>query len=272
VVHIKLNHLRQNLAGRLIGHRIYYLEQTGSTNDDAFRLGSEGEPEGTVVIAGTQTAGKGRMSRSWHSPPQANIYTSIILRPGFEVRRAPQISIAAGVAVAETLEQYCPEKVQLKWPNDVLIAGRKICGILSQVKMSADAIDFIVAGIGINVNMDKEQFPADIHETGTSLSIEASRRIPRTDLIIRLYENMSKWYRELLAEGFGAVRDKWLSLSPMIGLPVAVRFHDETITGTAAGLGDDGSLAVVTGDNKTTMVSAGDATILKKVEDYASGH
>lgn len=171
MVHIKLNHLRQNLAGRLIGHRIYYLQQTGSTNDDAFRLGSQGEPEGTVVIAGTQTAGKGRMSRAWHSPPQANIYTSIILRPGFDVRRAPQISIAAGVAVAETLEQYCPDKVQLKWPNDVLIAGRKICGILSQVKMSADAIDFIVAGIGVNVNMDKEQFPADIHETATSLSI-----------------------------------------------------------------------------------------------------
>lgn len=264
--------LSKNHAGRPIGHKIYFYEQTGSTNDDAFGLGSEGQPHGTVVIADTQTTGRGRMSRSWHSPPGANIYTSILLRPEFTPARAPQISIAAGVAVAETLHKYCPDKVQLKWPNDVLIAGKKICGILSQMKLSAEAIDFVVVGIGINVNMVKGQLPEELRETATSLSIETGHELARSELIICLFENMAKWYRKLTEEGFDPVKNKWLSLSPMIGWPVTVRFHDETISGRAAGLGDDGSLAVVTGSSETIFVSAGDATIIKKAEDYAAGH
>lgn len=264
--------LRQNLAGRPIGHKIYFYEQTGSTNDDAFELGTAGEPHGTVILAERQVTGKGRMNRSWHSPPGANIYTSILLRPEFEPARAPQISIAAGIAVAETLHKHCPDTVQLKWPNDVLIAGRKICGILSQMKLCADAIDFVVVGIGINVNISRAELPEELRETATSLLIETGRELSRVDLIICLFENMAKWYRKLTEDGFDTIREKWLSLSPMIGGPVAVRFHDETILGRAYGLGDDGSLAVVTDADETVYVAAGDATILKKAKDYAAGH
>lgn len=264
--------LKQNLAGSPIGHKIYFYEQTGSTNDDAFELGVAGEPHGTVVLAERQVTGKGRMNRSWHSPAGANIYTSILLRPEFEPARAPQISIAAGVAVAETLHKHCPDTVQLKWPNDVLIAGRKICGILAQMRLCADAIDFVVVGIGINVNMSKADLPEELRESATSLLIETGRKLSRAELIICLFENMAKWYRTLTDDGFDTVREKWLSLSPMIGEPVAVRFHDETISGRAGGLGDDGSLVVVTNTNKTVFVSAGDATIIKKAKDYAAGH
>lgn len=256
--------LKQNLAGKFIGHQIHYYEEVGSTNDEAFRMGMNGAPEGTVLIAECQSAGKGRMQRVWHSPAGANIYTSIILRPMFDVLRAPQISIATGVAVAETLIPYCPGKVMLKWPNDVLIDGKKVCGILSQMKMSGNAIDFIVVGVGINVNLNREQFPTDIQSIATSLAMEAGREISREELIISLYENLSKWYKELLQRGFGPIKEKWLSLSPMIGQTVSVLFREEAVSGKAIGLGEDGSLMLLTDKNETIQVSAGDATVKKE--------
>ncbi|MEN6469795.1 MAG: biotin--[acetyl-CoA-carboxylase] ligase [Smithella sp.] len=256
--------LKQRFAGKFIGHQLHYYEEIGSTNDEAFRLGVQGAPEGAALIAERQNAGKGRMQRVWHSPAGANIYTSVILRPHFEMACAPQISIAAGVAVAETLNPYCPDKVMLKWPNDVLIEGKKVCGILSQMKMSGNAIDFVVVGIGINVNLNREQFPQDIQSIATSLAIGSGRKISREELIVSLYENLAKWYKQLLQSGFDPIKEKWLALSPMIGKPVAVMFHGEAAGGKAIGLGEDGSLILLTDKNKTIHVSAGDATILKR--------
>ncbi|MEE9911420.1 MAG: biotin--[acetyl-CoA-carboxylase] ligase [Deltaproteobacteria bacterium] len=256
--------LQQGLAGQFICHPLYYYEEIGSTNDEAFRIGMTGAPEGTALVANSQSAGRGRMQRVWHSPAGANIYTSIILRPAFETARAPQISIAAGVAAAETLSDYCPDRVHLKWPNDVLIGGKKVCGILAHMKMAGDAIDFVVVGTGINVNLDREQFPPDIRKIATSLAMETGREISRLQVIIRLYENMAKWYRELALNGFGAVREKWLALSPMIGQPVSVLYGEEVVSGKALGLDDDGSLILLAPGNKTISVSAGDATILKR--------
>ena len=171
--------LKKILAGKIIGHQIHYYEEVSSTNDEAFILGSAGAPEGTVLIAEKQSAGKGRMQRAWHSPAGSNIYTSIILRPQIEPARVPQISILAGVAAAEVLESYCPDRIKLKWPNDVLIDGKKVCGILSQVKTAASEVDFIVLGIGINVNISYSQFPKEICNLATSLTIETGREISR---------------------------------------------------------------------------------------------
>ncbi len=263
-MNLKVESLKHQLAGKFIGHQLHYYEEIGSTNDEGFRLGIQGASEGTVLIAESQNAGKGRMQRVWHSPAGANIYTSIILRPKFETVRAPQISIAAGVAVAETLNHYCQGKVQLKWPNDVLIGGKKVCGILAQMKMSAGAIDFVVLGIGINVNLSSEQFPSDIQAIATSLAIETGREISRLELIIRLYENLTKWYKQLLQNGFSPIKEKWLSRSSMIGKPVSVLFREEAVSGTAIGLDDDGALILLAAGNKEMKVSAGDATILKR--------
>lgn len=255
---------KQSLTGKFIGNRLHYYEEIGSTNDEAFRLGVGGAPEGTLLIAESQSAGKGRMQRVWHSPAGTNIYTSIILRPTFEPSSAPQISIAAGVAAAETLSLYCPGRVCLKWPNDILIGAKKVCGILAQMKMSESAIDFVVVGIGINVNMNYEQFPEDIQEIATSMAIETGREISRLELIISLYENLTKWYKQLQQNGFGRIKEKWLSLSSMIGKPVSVMFREEAISGKAVGLDEDGSLILLTSGNETLKVSAGDATILKR--------
>jgi BirA family biotin operon repressor/biotin-[acetyl-CoA-carboxylase] ligase len=255
--------LRKSLAGKFFGHQLYYYSETGSTNDEAFSLGIAGVSEGTVVIADSQNKGKGRMQRVWHSPAGSNIYTSVILRPRIELSKASQIPIAAGVAVAETLETYCPGKIKLKWPNDVLIGGKKVCGILAQMKMSSDAIDFVVLGIGINVNLSRKQFPQDIQEIATSLAVETGREISRPELIISLYENLAKCYNQLLQKGFGPIKEKWLELSPMIGQRVQVIFKDETIEGKATGLDDDGSLILTTEGNKEIKIFAGDTTIIK---------
>ena len=256
--------LKQQLDGKFIGHRLYYYEEIGSTNDEAFRLGSAGAPEGTALIANSQSAGKGRMQRVWYSPAGSNIYTSIILRPQIEPARAPQISILAGVAVADILESYCPDRIKLKWPNDVLINGKKVCGILSQMKTIVSEVDFIILGIGINVNISYNEFPKEICNIATSLAIETGREISRQELIIRLYENLAKWYKQLLGDGFGRIKEKWLSMSPMIGQTVQVMFQEEAVSGKAIGLDEDGSLILLAAGNKKLKVSAGDATIVNR--------
>jgi BirA family biotin operon repressor/biotin-[acetyl-CoA-carboxylase] ligase len=204
------------------------------------------------------------MKRVWHSPAGSNIYTSIILRPKIESAKAPQISILAGVAVADVLESYCPDRIKLKWPNDVLIDGKKVCGILSQIKTAASEVDFIVLGIGINVNISYSQFPKEICNLATSLAIETGREISRQELIISLYENLGKWYKHLMQDGFGRVKEKWLSMSPMIGELVQVMFQEEAVSGKAIGIDEDGSLILLATGNKELKVSAGDATIVNR--------
>lgn len=257
--------LEMNLTGKLIGHKLYYFPEIGSTNDEAYSLGVAGAPEGTVVVADSQTKGKGRMARVWHSPAGSNIYTSLILRPNLKPADAPQISLVAGVAVAELLEQYCSGRVELKWPNDVLVAGKKICGILAQMKTAGEDVDFVVVGIGINVNIRPDQFPMEIHDIVMSLSSETGREINRNDLLIDLYENFTKWYKKLLQNGFAAIKERWLDLAPMIGQDVQIMFQNEKIIGKALDLADDGSLIVLTTPgNEKLKISAGDATILNK--------
>ncbi len=256
--------IEKSLVNEFIGRPLYYYPEIGSTNDEAFRLGIAGAPEGTVVIADSQTKGKGRLQRLWHSPPGSNIYTSILFRPNFAPDQAPRISIAAGVAVAEILSQYCPGLVQLKWPNDVLLNNKKLCGILAQIKTSANSIDFVVLGIGINVNIDYNQLPCEIQSIATSLAIETGREIGRMELIISLYENIAKWYKELMQSGFDTIKGKWLNFAPMISQNVQVMFRDELVRGKALGLDDDGSLIISTVNNGTVKVSAGDATIIKE--------
>jgi BirA family biotin operon repressor/biotin-[acetyl-CoA-carboxylase] ligase len=258
--------LENKLAGKLIGHKIHFYQEIGSTNDEAFDLAAAGSPEGTVVIADSQTKGKGRLQRVWHSPAGSNIYTSIILRPYLEPQSAPQISILAGVAVAEIMDNFCPGMVNLKWPNDILLKGKKVCGILAQMKTSASRVDFIILGIGINININYNQLPQDIKNTATSLSIETGRNISRQELIIGLYENLAKWYKKLIADGFSAVKEKWLSMAPMIGKRVQIMSGDEVISGKALGIDEQGSLLLLTAEDRKIKISAGDVTILKETQ------
>jgi BirA family biotin operon repressor/biotin-[acetyl-CoA-carboxylase] ligase len=256
-----LEELKERLSGKHFGRQLHYYSKTDSTNDKAFALGIAGAPEGTVVIADRQSRGKGRLQRSWHSPPGVNIYTSLILRPRIASSEAARIPIMAGIAVAEVLDKYYPSKIKLKWPNDVLLNNKKVCGILSQAKISEGKIDFIVLGIGINVNIAYNQFLEEIRDSATSLAIETGMAISRQELIISLYENLEKWYKKLLQKGFDPIKERCLKLMPMIGQTVQVVFKDETIVGKATDIDEDGALILIAKGNKEIKVSAGDATI-----------
>ena len=259
-----LEELEKRLSGKPFGHKIHYYSETDSTNDKAFALGIAGAPEGTVVIADRQSSGKGRLQRSWHSPPGVNIYTSLILRPRIASSEAARIPIVAGIAVAEVLDKYSPSRIKLKWPNDVLLNNKKVCGILSQAKIAGKKIDFIVLGIGININIGQNELPLEICDSATSLIMETGREISRQELIISLYENLEKWYKQLLQKGFIRIKEKWLEMTPMIGQTVQVIFQDEKIEGKATGIDDEGSLIILAERNKEIKVYAGDATILKR--------
>jgi BirA family biotin operon repressor/biotin-[acetyl-CoA-carboxylase] ligase len=259
-----LKELNERLTDNFIGRDIHYYDETESTNDVAFSLGIDGAPEGTVILADSQRGGKGRFQRSWHSPPASNIYTSIILRPGIRLSNASQIPILAGVAVAEVLDSYCPGKISLKWPNDVLINEKKISGILSLAKFTANHLDLIILGIGINVNMNQGRFSEEIREVATSLAIETGREISRQDVLISLYENLEKWYKKLLFDGFETIKEKWLSMSPMMGNKVRISFLGEAIHGAAIGIDDSGSIIIRNDRNEIIRVTAGEATILKR--------
>ena len=255
--------LQSRLAGRRMGWRIHYLPVVDSTNHLALKLAHEGAAEGTVVFADCQTRGRGRLQRVWQSPPGCNLYASILLRPAIDPADAARITLMAGVAVAEMISIFCPESVGLKWPNDVFIRGRKVCGILAEMKTTGRALDGIVVGIGLNVNITGEDFDPVFRKAATSLREETGRIFPREDLAFLLCDSFEKWYRIFLVEGFAPVRERWLSRSGMIGSRVRLLFQGEVQEGVVVGIDHDGALLLDDELGAVRRIIAGDASIVK---------
>ncbi|MEN6467316.1 MAG: biotin--[acetyl-CoA-carboxylase] ligase [Syntrophaceae bacterium] len=255
--------LKSFLSCSIFGRQVQLLEETVSTNNQALSLAFKGAPEGTAVVAECQTGGKGRMSRSWFSPPGKNIYTTVVLRPDMQLSLSPQVTIVAGVAVAELLEGYCPGRVSLKWPNDVLIGGRKICGILAESRSSAVKIEYIVVGIGINVNMEEADLDEGLRDIATSLKMETGQDFIREEVAARLYESFEKWYLIHRRSGFAPVREKWLECSGMAGKEISYTSQGGTVKGRVAGMDHDGALLCIV-DGKTKRLSAGEITLAGK--------
>ncbi len=247
---------------RLGGH-LHFLPTTGSTNVIAHQLALAGAPEGDVVMADSQKKGRGRLERTWQSPPGRNLYLSIILRPLIAPAIAPQITLMAGVAVAELLSSYCPGQVAVKWPNDILINGKKICGILTEMKSSGTDVDFVILGIGININMDREDFDEVLRDTATSLKIETGIIGDRLTVAGKLFELLEKWYRVFLAEGFQGLRAHFLAYTDMVGKPIRVVFRDDVQTGVAVGIDDDGTILMKDDKGVIQRVTAGDIFMTK---------
>jgi BirA family biotin operon repressor/biotin-[acetyl-CoA-carboxylase] ligase len=256
--------LASHLSGKHIGSAIHFLDEADSTNEVAFRLAVNGVSEGTVVIAERQTKGKGRLNRVWQSPPCCNLYTSIILKPQIDPAFAPQITLMTGVAVAEFLSRYRSADITLKWPNDVQIGGKKVCGILTEMKTSADrCVDFIIVGIGMNINMKKEDFDESFREVSTSLKEEMGKDVSRLDVTVELYNHFEKWYATWLTEGFNPVREAWLEYSSMVGKHVQLVFHGNIQTGQVIGIDEYGALLLRDENRNIKKIMAGDASIVK---------
>ena len=259
---IRENDLSDIVAGGTIGKEIIFLPEVDSTNIYASKLARDGMPEGVVVIADCQKKGKGRLNRVWQSPPGKNLYTSIILRPSITSHLAPQLTLTAGVAVAELLSQYCPGTVMLKWPNDVQINMRKVCGILTEMRIKRGKIDFIIVGLGININMKKEEFQEEFRESSTSLNEETGNRISRTDIAVKLYRIFEKWYETYLDKGFPPVREAWLGYSGILNKNITVHYKKDLYKGRVIGIDEYGALLLFDEKNETKRILAGDVSLI----------
>jgi BirA family biotin operon repressor/biotin-[acetyl-CoA-carboxylase] ligase len=242
----------------LIGKKIHYLKEVDSTNIYAWKLAGNGSDEGDVVVAESQNKGRGRNKHVWQSPPGCNLYTSIILRPSIKPSLAPQLTLMAGVAVAELLTQYCPDKVFLKWPNDVLIGGKKICGILTEMSLKHGAVDFVVVGIGININIKKTDLDQDYRHRATSLLEETGREVSRSSFASALFRTFETWYTSYISEGFVVIKDRWTAFSGIVGKEIAVSDGDKVRRGTVLGINDCGGLVVIDSNKKTHQIVSGD--------------
>ena len=255
------------LGTKWLGCEIHHLECTDSTNRVALELARDGCAHGTSVIAEAQTAGRGRMGRSFYSPPYANLYTSIVLRPVAPVTDAPAWILASAVGVANALVETLgrAEGVEIKWPNDVLIGGHKTCGILTELGAEGARISFLVVGIGVNLNVDPASFPDEFRGRATSVAHGSGGPIDRVRFTQRLYRQLERAFDACAESGFDALRPHFERYFAMAGQPVHVQGLDGTqIRGTALGIDDDGALRILTSGGETRRVIAGDVTIAKE--------
>lgn len=257
--------LPEEIASKLhtnrIGKKIICLAKTDSTNLRAFSLGEQGADEGTVVTAEEQTQGKGRLGRHWESPAGVNLYCSILLRPPLLPLKAPQFAFLSAVAVAKAIETTTSLKPRIKWPNDVLVNGYKVSGILNEMSAEMEKINFIILGVGVNINMRREQFPSDLRHPASSLMIEGGKPVNRSEFTRNFLVILDALYDEFLLSGAGAVREEWLSRSILTGKKVRVSFQKSETVGIACGLDDDGALLIRNTDGKIDKILAGDVSI-----------
>jgi len=265
--------LKERLDQMPGGWSVRFYPAVVSTNETAHELGRDGAADHTVVIADSQSRGKGRLKRRWQSPPARNLYVSILLRPPVFAVEASAFPLAAGVAVMRVLSRYAgKEAVRLKWPNDVLIRGRKAAGILAEMRTKSGAIDWLVVGIGINVNMERCDFDPEIRETSVSLKEETGRSLSRLQLAADLLSSFEDCYTRFLREGFRLLREEWLASTDMIGRSVGVDCGEDMLTGIVETIGEDGALVLRDARGNVRRVTIGDATIRKNgQEKYGDG-
>ena len=251
--------IRNGLETTLIGPDIRYFEDVSSTNTVAKALAADGAVEGTIVVSEAQGAGRGRLSRGWFSPAGKGIWFSLILRPDFLPQDAPKCTLLAAVAVVRAIRQFSLS-VGIKWPNDILFEGRKLVGILTEMSAEMERVNYIVIGTGINVNMDTADFPPEVVEIATSLSIMKGEHLPRVKLLQAVLTAMEELYLDVLQNGFVSVLDEWRQYSVTLGQEVRVLGIHESFVGKAVDIDEDGALLVDT-EHGRRRVLAGDVSI-----------
>lgn len=255
--------IRNSLDTTVFGSRLVCLETTASTNAAAFRLAEEGAPEGCVVVADTQSAGKGRLGRVWLSPPSVNLYCSVVLRPPVMPHQAPQLTFLSAVATVRAITRTTALAPEIKWPNDVIINGRKVAGLLNEMSAETDGINFVILGIGVNLNMTGDQFPPDLRTPGTSLKIESGCAVNRAFFAACLLNELDLLYREFLEQGFEPVRAAWQQHCTARGRMVSVsNGGSEEFRGHFAGVDSDGAMLLALPDGRLQRVLCGDAKVI----------
>ena len=247
-----LGHLR----GTPFAKRILHFFKTESTNDVAMHLGETGEPHGVVVVAEQQTRGRGREGHPWISEKSVGVYVTILLRPEISPMQSPALTLVAGLAALDAITEETILSPDIRWPNDVILNGKKVCGILTEMQAELDRIHFAVVGIGINVNQSK--MPTELAGIGTSLRIETGRTHSRLELLARLLRHLDRYYNQFIAEGGGAIVRRFSEVSSYAqGKRVRIVTGTESFVGTTAGLEPSGILRVQREDGRIEQIISG---------------
>jgi BirA family biotin operon repressor/biotin-[acetyl-CoA-carboxylase] ligase len=260
---LDITDVRARLSAKRLGTRFHYFAELDSTNTRARELAESGAAEGEIVIAESQTQGRGRLGRRWESPPLSNLYLSIVLRPGLPPKHAPQITLAAAVALVETVGSFLPRPPVIKWPNDILIDGKKLAGILTEAACDTECVQYVILGIGLNLNYRAETMPETLRQRATSMADMAGENLSRETVLVRLIHDLDRCYGELEESGFAALRPRWEAHFGLRGRRVRVELGDQTIIGRAQGIDHEGALIVDTDDEQRRSIIAGDVIPLE---------
>ncbi len=248
--------IQNELETESFGRNIRYEPVAKSTQILAHQWARAGAVEGSLVIADEQQEGKGRLGRTWHSPPRTGIWMSLILRPSIPLQQASHLTLLASVGVCMAIRKQTNLPITIKWPNDLLLHGKKVCGILTELRGDQDRINYVILGMGLNVNQTEEDFPVDLREIATSLAVEGGKKYSRANLIAQIMQELEEYYRLYLKGGFDPIREKWESLSNLMGKSITARTPQTTVVGIAERLHSDGSLLVRSGGEVITIYSA----------------
>jgi BirA family biotin operon repressor/biotin-[acetyl-CoA-carboxylase] ligase len=250
-------------ATRVIGRDIQVFHETTSTNDVIEKLAHDGVKEGAVVFAESQTRGRGRLGRKWLSPPHKGLWFSVLLRPGLRPQETTRLTVASATALRRAIASHTGLNPEVKWPNDILLYGKKIAGILTELKAELDRVNYVILGIGVDVNLTASDFPADLRPHASSLRVELGKPVSRPDLAVAILRELDRDYARLAAGEFAAVADEWEEHCATIGREIAIRTGERRVRGRAESLGEDGALLLRTEHGHLERVTGGDVEMEK---------
>lgn len=247
----------------IIGRDIRVFEETNSTNDIVEKLARDGVKEGVVVFAEAQTRGRGRLGRKWLSPARRGLWFSVLLRPDLRPQAATQLTVAAATSLCRAIRAQTELKPQVKWPNDILINGRKVAGVLTELAAEIDHVKHLILGIGVDVNLSASEFPVELKKVATSLKIESGRHLNRLDLATAILRELDADYQRIKSGRFAEVADEWEEQCITLGHRVRIHIGPREVAGRAEALDDDGALLVRTDHGHLERIIGGDVMLEK---------
>lgn len=245
----------------VVGRDIRVFQETTSTNDVAEKLARDGVREGVVVFAESQTRGRGRLGRTWVSPPGKGLWFSVLLRPDLPPQAVTQLTVAAATALSRAIRQQTDLATEIKWPNDILVQGRKVAGVLTELSAELDHVNHAVLGIGLNVNLTTGDFPPELRKLATSLKVGAGRPVRRAELAAAILRELDRDYGRIGRGQFPAVADEWEGQCTTLGRHVSIRLGDRRVTGRAESLDQDGVLQLRTDHGHLERITGGDVSL-----------
>ncbi len=248
---------------KVVGRDIRVFQETTSTNNVVEKLARDEVKEGVVVFAESQTKGRGRLGRKWISPARKGLWFSVLLRPKLRPQETTQLTVASATALFRAIREVTGISTEIKWPNDILIRGKKVAGILTELNAELDRVKYVIIGIGVDVNLGAGDLPADVRKLATSLKIEAGKNLDRAELAVQILRELDRGYERVCSGQFEAVANEWEKNCSTLGHRVAIQIGGRKISGRAESLDEDGALLLRTEHGHLERIIGGDVTLEK---------